>query len=200
MSLPETIRVKLSTEAAGAISLTEVVARDMPTRELIEMMLGISGGSVERVHDLLRRGTLVSGASRLRWQGWDADRESLREVLASFPRAEPERRFAPERCVRVILRGAGAQIDIPREAGSKRRLLRRASFWDVLMEVVSDATPRYLEYSYRERADCYRAELSPAEAARLRQSAPMIRYSILGAQIRAAELEAVELYVVRQPI
>lgn len=200
MSLPETIRVKLSTEAAGAISLTEVVVRDMPVRELIELMLGITGKSVERVHDLLLRGTLVSGASRFRWQGWDTERQSLRELLASFPSAEPERPFARERCVRVILWGAGTQIDISREVASRTRLLRRASFWDVLVEVAASGDPRYVEYSYRERADCYRVELSPEAAARLRQSAPMIGYSALEAQIRNAPLEAADVYVGRDPI
>lgn len=200
MSLPETIRVKLSTEEAGAISLTQVVVRDMPARELIELMLGITGKSAERVHDLLLRGTLVSGASRLRWQGWDADRHSLRELLASFPSAEPDRPFARERCVRVVLRGTGAEIDIPRDVGIGRRLLRRASFWDVVMEAVSGGGPRYMEYSYRERADCYRIELSPAAATRLRESASLIRYSALENQIRTAALEAADLYVTREPI
>jgi hypothetical protein len=200
MSLPETIRVKLSTEAAGAISLTQVVVRDMPVRELIELMLGITGKSVQRVHDLLLRGTLVSGASRFRWQGWDAERQSLRELLASFPSAEPKRPFARERCVRVILWGAGTQIDISREVASRKRLLRRASFWDVLVEVAAGGDPRYVEYSYRERADCYRVELSPEAAVRLRQSAPMIGYSALEAQIRNAPLEAADVYVGRDPI
>jgi hypothetical protein len=200
MSLPETIRVKLSTEAAGAISLTQVVVRDMPARELIELMLGITGKNLDRIHDLLLRGTLVSGASRLRWQGWDADPDSLREVLASFPGAEPDRPFARERCMRVVLRRANTQIDISREVGSQRRLLRRASFWDVLMEVAGTGAPRYLEYSYRDRADRYRVELSPEAAARLRQNAPMIRYSAIEAQIQAGAPESMDLYVTREPI
>lgn len=197
MSLPETIRVKLSSEAAGAISLTEVVVREMPARELIGLMLGVTGKSVERVHDLLLRGTLVSGASRLRWQGLDAEATDLEGVLASFPDPEPHRPFALERCTRVALRCAGWQIDIPREVGQRKRLLRRTSFWDALMEVASTGEPAYVEYSYRDGADRYRLELSAEAAAHLRQCAPMIRYSALEAQIRAAPLESIDLYVTR---
>src|SRR5574342_259054 len=36
MALPESIRVKLSSEEAGAISITAVVVREMAARELIE--------------------------------------------------------------------------------------------------------------------------------------------------------------------
>src|SRR2546430_12807912 len=99
MPLPETVRVKLSSEAAESISITPVVVRDIPVRELIEHMLGITGKDEPRLHDLLLRGTLVSGASRFRWTGWDADREAIREVLNSFPDPDPGRRFKAELCI-----------------------------------------------------------------------------------------------------
>ena len=67
MPLPSSIRVKLSSEAAESISITPVVLRDIPIRELIEHMIGITGKDEARVHELLLRGTLVSGASRFRW-------------------------------------------------------------------------------------------------------------------------------------
>src|SRR6476659_10988077 len=105
MSLPERIRVKLSSEAAEAISLTPVVVREIPIRELVEYMLGVTGKDESRVRELLLRGTLVSGASRFRWNGWEADPQALIDLLATFPDPEPERPFAPERSVRAILRG-----------------------------------------------------------------------------------------------
>jgi hypothetical protein len=173
----------------------------MPSRELVELMLGITGKSVERIQRLLLGGTLVSGASRLRWKGWEADRASIEALLDTFPGPEPDRPFAPERCLRAVMRGTGSpQIDLSREAASRKRLLRRSSFWDTLMQVVSGAELRYIEYSYRERADHYRAELSSEAASRLRAGAAMIRYSVLEAQIKAAALESVDLYVARQPI
>ena len=74
MPLPSNVRVKLSSEVAESISITPVVVREIPIRELIEHMIGITGKDEGRVHELLLRGTLVSGASRFRWAGWDADR------------------------------------------------------------------------------------------------------------------------------
>src|SRR5689334_23873133 len=98
MSLPDRVRVKLSSEAAESISLTPVVVREMPLRELVEYMLGVTGKDADRVCELLRRGTLVSGASRFRWAGWDAEREAVVALLAGFPDPEPLRPLAAERC------------------------------------------------------------------------------------------------------
>jgi len=72
MPLPEKIRVKLSSEAAESIALTPVVVQEMALRELIEHVLGVTGKDEARIRDLLLRGTLVSGASRFRWPGWEA--------------------------------------------------------------------------------------------------------------------------------
>src|SRR5512142_1355841 len=116
MALPSTIRVKLSSEAAESISLTPVVVQEMALRDLIEHMLGVAGKDEARIRELLLRGTLVSGASRFRWAGWEADLDSLRELLASFPDSEPGRVFAAERCIRAVLRGGRHAIEIPREA------------------------------------------------------------------------------------
>src|SRR5450756_1325760 len=72
MALPPTVRVKLSSEAAESISITPVVVQEMPVRELVEYMLGVTGKDEARIRELLLRGSLVSGASRFRWTGWDA--------------------------------------------------------------------------------------------------------------------------------
>ena len=93
MPLPETIRVKLSSEAADYVSLTPVVVQEIPLRDLVEHMLGVTGKDEARVRDLLLRGTLVSGASRFRWTGWEADIESVRVLLAAFPDPDPARAF-----------------------------------------------------------------------------------------------------------
>ena len=197
MPLPSAVRVKLSSEVAESISITPVVVRDIPVRELIEHMIGITGKDESRLHDLLLRGTLVSGASRFRWTGWDADREAIREALASFPDPDPERRFAPELCIRAALRGPGRRIEIPREIGQRKPLFRRASFWDTLMEVAASSELRYVDYVYRERADCYSATLSLAALERLRESARLVKYSTLQQQILHTNLESVDLFVAR---
>jgi hypothetical protein len=197
MSLPATVRVKLSSEAAGAISITPVVVQEMAVRDLIEHMLGLTGKDEERIRELLRRGTLVSGASRFRWGGWEADLAGLRELLATFPDHEPGRPFDAGKCVRAVLRGGRQPIDIPRQAGARKPLLRKTSFWDLLMEAAAAAPLTYLHYSYKERADCYRLEIPLPLAEKLRAAGEMVRYTTLRDQICSAGFVWAELYVER---
>jgi hypothetical protein len=197
MSLPATVRVKLSSEAAEGISITSVVAQDLPLRDLVEHMLGITGKNEARVRELLLRGTLVSGASRFRWTGWEADLDGLRELLATFPSDDPARVFVPGRCVRAVLRGGRQAIHIPREAGARKPLLRRESFWDVLMDLAAAGEIQYLHYSYKDRADCYRLDMPLAAAEKLRGASEVVTYSSLREQIRSAGFVWAELYVER---
>jgi len=197
MSLPDAVRVKLSSEAAEGISLTPVVVRDMPVRELVEYMLGITGKDAARVRELLLRGTLVSGASRFRWNGWEADPAGVLELLATFPDPEPSRPFAPERCVRVMLRGGRQPIEIPRQAGRRKPIFRRATFWDLLLEVARSGDVCYQTYSYKERADTYHVALDPAAAERLRAGAGLVTYTSLSERIRSEAFTLAELIVER---
>jgi hypothetical protein len=197
MALPQTVRVKLSSEAAEAISITPVVIQEIPVRELIEHMLGVTGKDEPRIRGLLARGTLVSGASRFRWTGWDADEESVRELLATFPDPDPERRFAAERCVRAVLRGGRQAIEVPREAPARRFLFRRGTFWELLMAVAETAQQSYSGYSYRDRADRFVCVLNVAETERLRAGSGLVRYSTLRDQIAAAAFSELELFVER---
>ena len=197
MALPDTIRVKLSSEAAESISITPVVIQEIPARELIGHMLGVAGKDPARVRELLLRGTLVSGASRFRWNGWEAGRDEIEAVLATFPDRDPGRPFDAAHCSSAVLRAPGRRIEIPREAGSRKPLLRRTSFWDVLMQVAAAGGPRYVDYSYRERADVYSVPLSAAAVEQLRKAAELVKYTTLQQQIRAANLESVEFHVGR---
>ncbi|MFN7993700.1 MAG: hypothetical protein U0Q18_08880 [Bryobacteraceae bacterium] len=197
MSLPATIRVKLSSEAAEGISITRVVVQEMPMRDLIEHMLGITGKDDGRIRELLLRGTLVSGASRFRWAGWETDAEDIRQLLATFPDSEPGRTFDAIRCSRAVLRGGRQIIEIPREAGSRKPLLRKSSFWQILMDVVSGGGQQYLHYSYKDRADVFRRELSLADVEKIRAAGEMVRYTTLREQIRAGGYGWLELFVQR---
>jgi hypothetical protein len=197
MSLPAIVRVKLSSEAAESISITRVVVQDLPLRDLVEHMLGITGKDEARVRELLLRGTLVSGASRFRWTGWEAELDSLRELLATFPGDDPARPFASTRCVRAVLRGGRQAILIPREAAARKPLMRKASFWNVLMELAAAGEIQYLYYSYKDRADCYRFDMPLAATAKLRAASEVVKYSSLREQIRSARFVWAELYVER---
>ncbi|MDW8131599.1 MAG: hypothetical protein RMI94_13695 [Bryobacterales bacterium] len=198
MALPQALRVKLSSEEAGYLSMTPVVVQEMALRDLVERMLGIAGKDPERIADLLLRGVLVSGATRFRWQGFHADPAEVAALLATFPDAEPERPFCAGRCVRVALCGPHGRVEISRQAGSRRRWLRRRSFWDALMEETAQAAPEYREYSYKERADCYRLRLTRGAEERLRQHAALLAYSVLQDRVRAGGFETVEFYVARE--
>jgi hypothetical protein len=197
MALPQTVRVKLSSEVAEAISITPVVLQELPVRELVEHLLGIAGKDESRIREILLRGALVSGASRFRWAGWDADVASLRELLATFPDADPARPFAAAGCIRATLRGGRHAIEIPREAAARKSLFQRKTFWDLLMEVVAASGPAYSGYSYRERADRYLREFTPAETERVRAAASAARYSALRDQIRSVGFVQAELHVTR---
>jgi hypothetical protein len=197
MALPQTIRVKLSSEAAESISMTPVVVQEMAVRDLIEHMLGITGKDEARIRELLKRGTLVSGASRFRWVGWDADVEGVRAVLATFPDADPSRKFDPSSCVRAILRGGRQVLEIPREAGARKGLFQRTSFWDLLMAVAGTPDAAYGGYSYKDRADRYWRELTVAEAERIRAGSGTVRFSSLREQVRREAFTQVEMYCER---
>lgn len=188
MELPPTIRVKLSSEAAEYISVTQVVVREIPLVELVEQMLGTTGKNAARVRDILRRGSLVSGASRYRWQGLDPDIESVAALLATFPDSDPGRAFRPECCARAVLRGPYARIPLSREAAGARH-------WETLLALGRD--PVYVEYAYLERADLYRAKLTPQALESLRTVADVLKHTGLREQIRKAALDAIDLLAER---
>lgn len=197
MALPQTVRVKLSSEVAESISITPVVVQELAMRELIEHLLGIAGKDEQRIRELLLRGTLVSGASRFRWAGWEPDPDSLRELLATFPDADPSRPFDAGRCLRAILRGGRRAVEIPRDSVSRKGLFQRGSFWGLLMEVVAASPAAYAGYSYRDRADRYFREFTPGETERLRGAGGAVRYSTLKDQIQSVAFTQAELYVER---
>lgn len=197
MPLPETVRVKLSTEAADAISLTPVIAQEMRFRELFDVILALTGKQPARIRDLIERGTIVSGASRFRWQGWSADLGDIERLLTTFPDPDPSRAFNATACVKAILRTQLSSIEIPREVGSRRMFLRRSSFWDALMTMAGTTTPAYVEYSYRERADRYRVTLGLPERGALVDSTKLLAYSTLVTQISRISVDTVELLTTR---
>ncbi|MCC7175604.1 MAG: hypothetical protein IT159_10440 [Bryobacterales bacterium] len=195
--LPETIRVRLSSEEAGDVSLTPVVIREMPFRDLVELMLDVTGKNAARLRELLHRGTLVSGATRFRWEALPAEGESLEELLAGFPDPEPHRPFDARRCVCVRIEGLGLHDAIPLSALARRRLLRRTSFWDVLCSVAAEVGVEYAGYSYRDRADRYLLRIPSPQRERMRAHAGLLCYSTLETVVREARLREAVFVVSR---
>ena len=196
MSLPQAIRVRISSEAAGAISLTPVVVREMRVSELVEMMLAVYGKDTVRIAGCLERGAFVSGASRLRWEGWEPNAAALAALLQSFPDDDPQRPFDPTRCLRAIFRSASQHVEVERAVALRRRLFQRRTFWDALMQLIASGPLEYLCYDYRQRSDRYRCQLSPAAIAGLLENA-RLRYQALEEQLRRLRVDAVDLDVER---
>ena len=195
MPAPDVVRVKLSSEAAGAIALTPVVVRDMRFRELIEEVASVCGKDVLRIADILSRGNLVSGATRFRWQPVELTTEEIATTLAFLPDPDPARLFVAERCTQAVFLGPGVSISLDRDSGSARRLFHRASFWGALMQAADGAA--YVTYRYRERADLYRAPLTLDMRERIRAALPLLKNRALAHQLQAASFDCLNIYVPR---
>ena len=194
--LPAQIHVKISSEAAGSITITPVIAQTMPVRDLVEVIVGTTGKNADRVAEVLSRGAVVQGASRFRWEPFLADAAGLAQILSAFPDPDPRRPFRPEACVAVRLVAGRHVLELPKETAAARRFLRRRSFWDAVMRVAR--TPEYVDYSYRMRCDEYRMVLTPEESARLVAASALLRYPGVARQVQSVGAERVE-YLVRFP-
>lgn len=194
MPLPLQVRVKMSSEAAEYLTMTPVVQREIPFGELLEHIAAATGVDAARVADILKRGSIVSGATRYRWSAIETAVEELEGALLSLPGPEPERPFHANNCVLVMLHGPSARIEVSREAAERRRLFRRSSFWKALL---AEGTPAYETYALRERADVYRLELDEDAARRMAEAAGLMPFDGLVSQIRAARITAVEFVVPR---
>jgi hypothetical protein len=197
MSPGNSIRVKLSSEAAGAVAITQVVVRQMTLAELVGEILVVAGKDEERVRNLLLRGTLVSGGSRFRWDGWEADPQMIRRCLESFPDPDPSRLFQASACTRAVIQGPMRAIEVTRETGSEKSFLRRRTFWDALMEIAAGANLRYVGYSYRLRSDFYGFEPDLMQSAALLEAYSLLKYPTLRDQLHTMPVRSVQLYTSR---
>lgn len=186
------VRVRISSDDAGMIAMTPVVAQDLEMRELVDVILASTGKDPERILELLKRGSTVHGLSRYRWQGLELTPEELAAILATFPDPDPSVRFHAEQCTQLTLIGHALRIPIPKEAAAKKRFLKRESFWSRLLG--SSTEPEYSGYSYRDKVDLFRMPVSPAA---VREAAQLLTYSTLVRQLTAAQIESIELWVPR---
>jgi hypothetical protein len=198
MGMPERIRVRLISEEVGSVSITPVVVREMTPAELAGQIVSRTGKDAERVRRILRAGSLASEGSRFLWEPLAADAGEVARLLDAFPDPDPQRRFDAGACVLAVLRyRAAPPVEITREAGAKRRFLRRGSFWTDLLAVVQSAAPRYEGYSYRLGADRFSAALDATSAAAIRRSAVHLAYSETERRLSASDPVAVDLYLPR---
>ncbi|MCE5306652.1 MAG: hypothetical protein LLG20_03325 [Acidobacteriales bacterium] len=197
MDARELVTVKISSEAAGYISITQVVVQQMPLIELVETILGVTGKHTERVRETLRLGVLVAGGARYRWQGWEEDAGSIRGLLEAFPDSDPSRAFREDLCLRAVLSGPRCRVEIPRKIAAARPLLRGRSFWDALMAMAGAAQPHYVEYSYRQKADCFHVDLDRGMNAVLLEAAKLLCHRGLRVRVASGDFDRIELHAAR---
>lgn len=173
--------------------MSPVVARELPVRDFVEVMLTVCGMDAMRIRELLRAGSMVQGASRFRWQQIECGPGEVQTLLDTFPKRDASRPFAPARCVRAVLHGTHQRIEIERVTAG-RRLLRKRSFWQALMELASASPLEYIDYSYREQGDEFRWV---PEASAVSALAPLLKFRALARQIEALDLRSVSLVVER---
>ena len=194
MALPGVIPCKVSDEAAGYLSTAPVNRVDLTSAELVGKIVGVCGKNPERVARILARGSLVNGDLRFRWVGVGAAAGEIEEFLKEFPEDDPSRTFDPQQCLRIVFHGPRGRTELTREAGRQTRALRRRNFWDEALPLLARLPLRYERYSYSDGCDVFAADLSREAAAGLRDSARLLRYTILEAQIKNLDAASVSFY------
>ena len=190
--LPPVVRVKISSEAAGAIALSPVVVQEIQTTELVRLMLGVARKDVDRIVDLLARGSLVSGASRFRWEPLTTNATQIAELLRSYPDDDPLRPLDWNLLRSVRFRS----FELLREEMTPTRWLKRRSFFQALSSLKGDRL-HYVEYSYKESADVYRGSLSAEEHNEVRAAASLLPHPALRTRIAQADLSPLTVLISR---
>lgn len=176
MSLPATIPVRYTEDEAEYVSLRPIVRQTFQLRELVEMILSVSGKDPQRIQKLLAAGSVTYHGYRYWWDGFDPDLDELQGVLASYPEAEPSRAFDVARCSAVIFEAEKfrEKVEVSREQGAAGKWYRRGNFWGLVEELATGAGgagPAYAGYSYEKRADLYESAIEGSAAARLVEAA-----------------------------
>ncbi len=188
MALPENVAVRYTEDEAEYLSLRPVVRQTFRIAELVDMIVTVTGLDAGRVAQILRSGSVVYHGYRYWWSGFEAASADFDAALAAYPVADQARAFDPAACTAVIFESSGSpprhSVEISRESGRRRRLLRLRSFWDSVMDLASVRRPAYVEYSYARRADIYSLELSREDVAGLAAEAGRRAGRVQRAQLR----------------
>jgi hypothetical protein len=173
--LPETIPVRFTEEEAEYVSIRPVRRQIFKLRELVDMILSVTGRDLPRVQQILRTGTIVFHFYRYWWQGFETDAPEISAVLAEFPSDDPSRKFSSDDCTIVVLESAvkGRQsLDVKKTDADRKSFFASQSLWECLLALAAPPQEiKYGGYSFARRADLYRVELSPEQAANLQKNA-----------------------------
>ncbi len=197
MALPAKVSVKISSEEAASVSFSAVVVQEMTCGQLLGHILAVTGKETARVREILERGAVLSGASRIRWMPIAASADDVAEALRAFPDSRPDRPFDPSRCVRAVLTGGRGPVELTRQAASQKGWFQKQTFWDVLLEQAAKLRPLYRHYSYAERADLYHVEFTVESTRAIRDQAGLLRFGPLEQMVREYAYDTLELWVER---
>jgi len=188
---PSKIRVKLISEIAEFVTVSPVVQRDYDLAELVEVMLPVLGRDAGRIRHILGAGTIATGDYRYRWEAVQVSEEEVATILQQLPGPDPSRRFQPERCYVVRFRRGHEVLDLPRESAARKPLFARQSFWEGLLEMVSQEV-RYADYSHADRADVYCFLLGAEGVELIEGLLPLLRPRMAAERLRQFRPEQVE--------
>ncbi len=192
------IPVRYSDEEAGFVSVRPVLRMALRPEQLLELILGVTGKSAERVEQILRGGSVAAGGFRYWWEAVEMAAGELEALLAAFPDADPSRPFDAARCVLVAVEGGTGVKTLAEFAaavGARRRAFRRRSFWDALLDVARERAPSYRSYSYARRGDVYALELAAGRRDLLAEEARQFGVGDVRTQAAALLSAARLLYV-----
>lgn len=162
LSRDSVVRIRVSSEDAGAISMSPVQQRETSLVELVTWIVSVTGKDAPRIEEILKRGSFVLGLSRMRWEA-ATDTRCLDEVLDSLPDDWPARPFDEEKLREIVVSAGARNVAIPGDVARARRWFRGKSFLGRWLSSGALPRPEYERYDYRERADRFRAAI-PAEA------------------------------------
>jgi hypothetical protein len=196
LSKDSLVQVRVSSEDAGGISLTPVQHREVPVAELVTWIVSVTGKDAPRIEEILKRGSLVVGLSRMRWESADAA-ACLPAILDTLPDDCPER-LLDERKVREIVVSAGTrQITIPGGVARARRWFRSESFLERWLSSAALPKPVYERYDYREQADRFRVPIAATATAAYRDAVDLLPSGVLRNALRAHAPTAITMLMPR---
>jgi hypothetical protein len=203
MPLPETIAMRFTEEDAGYVTVRPVVKQTFRLAELADMVVSVTGKNASRLQQILRAGTVVYNGYRYWWDGFASSENDVKGLLALFPNDDPGRLFNPAEVTAIALEiGGGTQrslVGIVRQEASGKRLWHKQSPWEILLTAAKDSTPRYEKYSYPERADVYRLQVSFEIATALLKQAAAASPRGLRKKLAALQPPAAILFFIPRP-
>jgi hypothetical protein len=188
MPPPEVIPVRHTEEEAGYVSFRPVVRQNFRLHDLLGLVLGVTGKHPQRILQILRSGSISFHSYRYWWDGFDLEEKELAVFLAQYPDPDPSRAFRPEACTAALIEAGRPPrpiLELDCAAASRKHLFRRRSFWAALLAAAVNGPLAYDGYSYHRRADFYRLDVSPEQAAALSDAAKSLAPRDLQRDLRA---------------